>query len=361
MDSLKSTPRQDGFHIPAEFEKHSGCWILFPERPDNWRLNAIPAQQAFANVAKVISRFEKVTVGASSRQIAYAQRLLPEYIRVVEIEIDDAWVRDTGPTCVVNSEGVVRGIDWEFNSWGGLFASWDKDNLIANRVLEIENLDRYKSTMVLEGGAINVDGEGTLITTEECVLNHNRNPNMDKFAVERVFTEYCNIEKVIWLPRGIYFDETGGHIDNLCCFIRPGVVALTWTDDKTDPQREISTEAYDVLNREVDAKGRSLEIHKIHQPAPMFITQEENEGFEKTIGTISRKPGNRLPASYINFYIANGGVIMPNFDDPMDIRAKNTLQSLFPDREVVAVPAREILLGGGAIHCIVQQIPFQQV
>ena len=349
---------QDEFRMPAEFEKHRGCWILFPERHDNWRQSAVPAQQAFANVATTVSRFEKVTVGALPTQLARVRRLLPEHIRVVSIEYDDAWIRDTGRTCVINSQGVVRGIKWEFNSWGGLFASWNKDNLVAQKVLEIEKLDRYESSMVLEGGAVHVDGEGTLIATMECVLNSNRNANMDKHKAETIFKEYFNTEKVIWLPRGIYLDETGGHIDNLCCFVRPGVVVLAWTNDQTDPQWEISADAYNILSKETDAKGRRLEIHKLHQPQPMFITKEESEGFEAGHGTISRKTGDRLPASYVNFYIANGVVVMPSFNDPMDIQAVNTLQSLFPDRKVVAVSAREILLGGGAVHCIVQQIPL---
>lgn len=359
MKTINSTPRQDGFRMPAEFEKHSGCWLLFPERPDNWRLNALPAQRAFAKVAEVISQFERVTVGASTIQLPSARRLLPSHIQIVEIEYNDAWIRDTGPTCVVNDEGIVRGIDWEFNSWGGLFESWEKDNLIAKRVLEIEGLDRYKSDIVLESGAIHVDGEGTLIATEECVLNPNRNHNMTKTEFEMLFKEYLNVDKIIWLPRGIYLDETGGHVDNLCCFIRPGVVALTWTDDKADPQWEVSTEAYDILCQARDAKDRCFEIHKIHQPKPLFITHEESVGFKRSLGTISRQAGDRLPASYINFYIANDGIIMPSFDDSMDAKAQLDLQSLFPDRKVVSVPSRELLLGGGAVHCIVQQISYK--
>lgn len=358
MKTFPSTPREDGFRMPAEFERHSGCWMLFPERPDNWRLSAIPAQRAVAKVARKISKFEKVTVGASSTQLANARSLLAASISVVDIEFDDAWIRDTGPTCVINADAVVRGIDWAFNSWGGLFESWEKDDLVAQKVLEIENLDRYKSSMVMEGGAVHVDGEGTLVTTEECILNPNRNPGMSKSEAERILKEHLGVDKVIWLPRGIYLDEAGGHVDNLCCFVRPSVMVLAWTDDSSDPQWEISREALEILQKETDARGRQLEIHKIHQPSPMFITREESEGFEKSLGTISRKVGDRLPASYIGFYISNGGVVMPSFDDPMDVKAKNTLQSVFPDRAVVDVPARELLLGGGTVHCMTQQIPL---
>lgn len=357
MKTFSSTPRQDGFRMPAEFEEHSGCWMLFPERPDNWRLSAIPAQRAVANVARIISQFEKVTVGASATQLANARSLLPAHVRVVHIEFDDAWIRDTGPTCVINSAAVVRGVDWEFNSWGGLFESWEKDDLVAQKVLEIEHLDRYKSSMVMEGGAVHVDGEGTLVTTEECILNSNRNPKMNKSEAEWTLKEHLGVDKVIWLPRGIHLDEAGGHVDNLCCFVRPGVLVLAWTDDSSDPQWGISREAFEILQKETDARGRRLEIHKIHQPSPMFISREESEGFEKSLGTISRKAGDRLPASYIGFYISNGGVVMPSFDDPMDVKVKNTLQCVFPDKEVVDVPAREMLLGGGTVHCMTQQIP----
>lgn len=214
MKTRSSTPRQDGFRMPAEFEKHRGCWMLFPERQDVWRLNTVPACQAFLKVIQAIARFEPVTVGVLPAQLATVRRWLPNHVRAVSIEYDDVWIRDTGPTCVVNSQGVVRGVDWEFNAWGGLFTSWDKDNQVARQVLEREELDRYKSSMILEGGAVYVDGEGTLIATAECILNPNRNANLDRRTAETIFKEYFNVVKVIWLPRGIYRDETMGHIDN---------------------------------------------------------------------------------------------------------------------------------------------------
>ena len=359
MKIINSTPLKDGFRMPGEFEPHTGCWILWPERLDNWRLNAKPAQQTFVSVAIAISQFEQVTVGAKPNQVANARQMLPSHIRVVEIEYDDAWVRDTGPTCVVNN-GVVRGVDWEFNSWGGedgIFPSWDKDNAVAREILKIEGVDRYKADIVLEGGAILVDGEGTALTTEECLLNPNRNSGKSKIEIENYLIQYLNVKKVIWFKRGIYLDEAGGHIDNLCCFIRPGVVALTWIDDKSNPQYEISAEAYELLRNELDAQGRRFEIHKIHQPSPMYITKEESEGFVGIEGSVSRNEGDLLPASYINFYIANYGIIMPFFNDPQDEKAHKVVQELFPDRKVVGILSRELLMGGGAIHCIVQQIP----
>lgn len=359
--TLDSTPRKDGFRMPGEFEPHAGSWLLWPERPDNWRLGAKPAQRTFAQVAAAISQFEPVTVGASPAQFLNARNMLPPEVRVVEMTNNDSWIRDCGPTFVINDHGTVRGIDWDFNAWGGLdgglYFPWDQDDLVAQKVLEIERTDRYKANIVLEGGSIHVDGQGTLMATEECLLNPNRNPDLSREEIEDTLKEYLNLEKVIWLSRGVFNDETNGHVDNICCFIRPGVVALTWTDDVNDPQYEISQDAYEALSRAVDARGRKLEIHKIHQPDPILITREESEGVDVIAGTLPRQEGDRLAGSYINFYIANGGIVMPAFNDRHDDPAKQTLAQLFPDRKVVAVPAREILLGGGNIHCITQQQP----
>jgi len=361
---LETTPRADGFRMPAEFESHTGTWMLWPERPDNWRLGANPAQHAFATVAAAISGGEPVTVGVSPRQFANARAMLAPQIRVVEISNDDSWMRDCGPTFVVDGKGEVRVVDWIFNAWGGLdgglYFPWDQDDLVAAKVAEIERVDRYRAPIVLEGGSIHVDGEGTLMVTEECLLNKNRNPDLTREQIEEVLANYLNVEKVIWLGRGVYEDETNGHVDNICCFIRPGVVALTWTDDKSDPQYEISKDAFDRLSGTTDAKGRKLEIHRVHQPDPILITAEESGGVDVVEGTQPREEGMRLAASYINFYIANGVIVMPSFNDPHDEPAQKQLAALFPDRKVIAVPAREILLGGGNIHCITQQQPAPQ-
>lgn len=349
--------------MPAEFEPHAGCWMLWPERTDNWRLGAKPAQRAFAAVAAAISQFEAVTMGVSRGQFLNARHILPPGVRLVEISSNDSWMRDCGPTFVVNDakkgspEG-VRGVDWQFNAWGGLYFPWDQDDLVTRKVLEIERIDRYQADFILEGGSIHVDGQGTLLTTEECLLNPNRNPQLSQAEIEENLRQYLGIEKIIWLGRGVHRDETSGHVDNLCCFARPGVVALTWTDDRADPQYEISAEAYDRLAQASDARERRFEIHKIHQPGPLWITEEESAGVDVVEGRFPRRVGDRLATSYINFYIANGGVIAPTFDDPRDAAALKTLARLFPDRRVVSLPAREILLGGGGIHCILQQQPL---
>lgn len=364
MKTLKTTPKADGFRMPGEFEKHEGCWIIWPQRPDNWRNGGKPAQKVFAEVAEAINRFEPVTVCVNSDQYNNARDIISEDVRVIEISNNDGWIRDCGATFVVNKEE-VRGVDWIFNAWGGLvdglYFPWDKDDAFAQKMCEVIGVDRYRlNEFVLEGGSIHVDGEGTLVTTEECLLSEGRNPDLTKEEIENVLKEYLNLEKIIWLKRGIYNDETNGHVDNIFNFVRPGECVLAWTDDKNDPQYEISQECYEILSKETDAKGRKLKIHKLHVPSPVLITEEESEGVDRVNGTLPRLPGDRLSASYANYYTANGGVVFPMFDDPNDEKARKLLQELYPDREVVGIYAREILLGGGNIHCITQQHPTAQ-
>ncbi len=359
--TLDSDPRRDGYRMPGEFEPHSGCWMLWPERPDNWRLGAKPAQQAFVAVATAIAGSEPVSVGVSAAQYANARRLLPGAVRVVEISSNDAWMRDVGPTFVVNDRGGVRGVDWQFNAWGGLdgglYFPWDKDDAVAQKVLEIEGRDRYRAPFVLEGGAIHVDGQGTLITTEECLLNRNRNPGLTRDEIADLLRRYLGVEAVVWLGKGTYMDETDGHVDNLCAYVRPAEVVLNWTDDRNDPQYESSREAYERLKEARDARGRRFEVHKLVQPGPLLMTAEEAAGVDSSEGTKRRQAGDWLAGSYVNFYLGTKRVVVPLLDRKRDGAALRKLKSLFPRHEVVGVPGREILLGGGNVHCITQQVP----
>jgi agmatine deiminase len=359
--TLPGTPAADGFRMPGEFEPHAGCWMLWPERPDNWREAARPAQLAFAQVAAAIARFEPVTVGASSAHYSTARALLSEHVRLIEMAHDDAWMRDVGPTCLVNRRGVVRGVDWHFNAWGGLegglYFPWDQDELVARKVLECERLDRYRAPLVNEGGAIHVDGEGTALVTEECLLNPNRNPRFERGGLEQLLRAYLGVRQIVWLGRGVFNDETGGHIDNLAGFVRPGEVCLTWTERRRDPQYAISRDAWERLHDARDARGRRLKVTRLPMPGPLALRAREASGIVAREGTRPRRAGERLAASYVNFYIANRGIVMPLLDARTDRLAARRLQRLFPTRRVVGVPAREILLGGGNIHCITQQIP----
>jgi len=360
--TLDSNPRRDGYRMPGEFEPHAGCWLLWPERPDNWRLGAKPAQQCFVALATAIAGGEPVTVGVSAAQYANARRQLPAAIRVVELSSNDAWVRDTGPTFVINDRGGIRGIDWQFNAWGGLqgglYFPWDRDQAVAQKVIEIEGCDRYHAPFILEGGSIHVDGQGTLLTTEECLLNPNRNPHLSRAQIETLLQRYCNVEVVIWLGKGVHLDETDGHVDNLCAFVRPGEVVLTWTNDRNDPQYAISRDAHERLKDARDARGRRFKVHKLQQPGPLHMTAEEAAGVDGAEGSQPRSAGHRLAASYVNFYIGNGRIVMPQLDPQRDGDARAKLKELFPRRQVVGVPGREILLGGGNVHCVTQQVPL---
>ena len=358
--TYQSTPREDGFRMPGEHEPHAGMWMAWPERTDNWRYGGKPAQLAFVNVAKAIAEVTPLTMAVSAGQYDNARNLLPDHIRVVEITTNDAWMRDIGPSYVVNDKGERRGVDWEFNAWGGLvdglYFPWDRDDQVAHKICEMEGDGHYRAPIILEGGSIHVDGDGTLYTTEECLLHPSRNPDLSKEDIEQVLKDYLSIEKVIWIPQGLYNDETNGHVDNLIHVVRPGEVILSWCDDENDPQYEISQTAYEALSNTTDARGRTLVIHKMHVPGPLFIREDEAGGIDACEG-MERSAGERLAGSYANFLITNQRIILPLLDPARDDDARALLADLFPDYEIVGVDAREILLGGGNVHCITQQVP----
>ena len=362
MKILKSIPSQDGFYMPAEFSRHSGCIMIFPHRRDSWQFGAYAARKAFAEAIEIISRSEKVTVCARFDDYDSARSMLPDRVRIVEMESDDSWARDVAPTFVTNGSE-LRGIDWGFNAWGGLedglYFPWDKDNKMARKLCDLLEADVYdKRGFILEGGSIHSDGEGTILTTEACLLSAGRNPGMTKDEIEQELKSCLGAEKVIWLKSGIYNDETNEHVDNICAFTSPGNVVLGWTDDKSDPQYEMSKSCLEILEASTDARGRKIKVHKLPLPKPVTITAEECAGLDDMNGEPTRTPGERLAASYVNFYISNAHVVCPQFGDDNDSRAIEILSELFPKREVVGVYARDILIGGGNIHCITQQIPY---
>ena len=347
-----------GRRAAADWDAHARCWMAWPERPDNWRCGGRPAQEAFARVAAAIARHEEVVVCAGPRSLPDARALLPPTVRTLAVATDDAWMRDVGPTFVFDPTAGRRGlagVDWRFNCWGGkCYADWAQDERVAARILEHEGLEREASDMVLEGGSILTDGEGTLLATEQCLLHPNRNPRMGRRDIERELGARLGVEKVIWLPRGLHGDtDTDGHVDNLAAFAAPGTVLLAWTDDAADPQHAVSREALAVLRRERDARGRELNVIKLPTPPPLYMTEEEARGVQPAPGTLPREAGERLPASYANFYLANGAVVMAGFGAAAaDRAARDIVRRAFPGYEVHQVCSREILLGGGGIHCI---------
>ena len=285
-------------------------------------------------------------------------------IEILAIDSNDAWARDVAPTFVTNNAGELRGISWRFNAWGGdydgLYADWEKDDALAAMFCSTLGIPCYDAApFVLEGGAIHSDGEGTILATEACLLSPGRNPSLSKEEIEHQLKKYLGAEKILWLPHGIYGDETNEHVDNICAFVRPGEVVLAWTDDVSDPQYAYSRACLEQLESRKDAKGRTIKVHKLYIPAkPVCIRQEDLPGYVYEEGEAERTEGERLAASYVNFYISNGSVLVPQFHDVMDEPAVALLTELFPERKVVPVYARDILLGGGNIHCITQQIPY---
>lgn len=345
-----TVPRADGFAMPAEWAPHERCWMIWPERPDNWRDEAKPAQRAFAEVAAAIARFEPVTMLVSAAQTQAARAALPSSVGVMEMPSDDSWARDVGPSFVTDGRA-LRGVDWRFNAWAGLYAPYDKDDRLASALCGRLGIPCYRADFVLEGGAIHVDGAGRVLVTESCLLDPARNPGITREGMESRLRDYLGVSQILWLGRGIPEDETGGHVDNLACFAPDGSVLLAWCGDPADPHYEVSRDA------EARLRSRGVAVVKLPMPPAMFITEAEASGVQAGSSNMVRRAGARLAASYVNFCIANGAIIAPAFGAATDDAARAILASAFPGRAVVMLPAREILLGGGNIHCITQQQP----
>lgn len=361
-----NTPKQNGFSMPAEFSAHHGTIMIWPERPGSWGDDPSAARKAFAEIAAHLVKDEQVYMLVNERTMQSAKQMLPESVHLLLIDTDDSWARDVAPTFVRNRAGELRGIDWAFNAWGGdfdgLYTDYEEDDATASVVCRALNLPCYDAhPFVLEGGSIHSDGEGTVLVTEACLLSGGRNPRMTKEQITDMLKEYLGAEKVIWLPHGIYQDETNEHIDNVCAFVAPGEVVLAWCEDENDPQYAMSAADLALLEQETDAKDRKLKIHKLPVPKyPVCITETDLEGYTFAEGEAVRTLGERLAASYVNFYFGNGCVLVPQFggeNSESDAEACRILQACIPDRRVIPIDAREILLGGGNIHCITQQIP----
>ncbi len=364
-----TTPKNDGFFMPAEYFPHGGTVMIWPVRPGSWPGGGVAAQCAFLDVATAIAQGETVYLLANPEDLTAVEKrvaALPttKYpIQILSIPSDDSWARDTAPTFLVDGEGGLRAVDWKFNAWGGdfdgLYPDYAQDDLVASRFAQHLNIPCYDTRpFVLEGGAIHSDGEGTVLVTESCLLSPGRNPHMTQDEISSQLQEYLGAEKILWLPRGIYNDETTEHVDNICAFVSPGQVVLGWTEEENDPQYPLSKACYDYLSAQRDARGRVIVIHKLPIPKkPITLTADEIAHFDFAPGELALEAGERLPASYVNFYIANDSVLVPQFGDAHDDLACEILRPLFPEREIVLISARDILVGGGNIHCITQQIP----
>ena len=338
------SPADLGYRWPAEWTPHAATWLAWPHCRDTWPGNFERIPPLFARLVQVLSQQEKVHVLAGGdRVIADARRRTGgvENVELHNVETDDAWIRDHGPTFLVGPVGAPPAIvDWEYNAWGGKYPPFDKDNAVPKRIAEILGRRRFAPDMVLEGGAIDGNGLGAALTTETCLLDARRNPALSRRHVEQRLADYCGVRKVLWLRGGgIAGDDTDGHVDQLARFVNPTTVVAALEDDPHDENYRRLRENFEQLRTFTDQDGRPLQVVSLPMPKAVYHNKQ------------------RLPASYCNFYIANGVVIAPGFDDPADEEVAGALADLFPNRQVLSLPARDLVLGLGAFHCLTQQEP----
>jgi agmatine deiminase len=336
-------PKDLKYRMPAEWQTHRRTFIAWPVLdsmcfPENYE----NVCQGYIEIIKAIAEFEPVMVVADPGEMEKVKGFfVGRQVEFLAIEHNDSWIRDNGPTFVIDDDGNLAGVNWNFNAWGGKYAHWDKDNLVASKILNFCNIKEFNAPLVMEGGSFHVDGEGTLITTEQCLLNPNRNPGLTKEQIENDLKNYLNIGKIIWLKNGLCGDETDGHVDNVACFAAPGKIIMQVCDDPSDENFKISRENLEILQNSTDAKNRKFEIISIQQPPIM-----EHEG-------------SRLTLSYLNFYFVNGGIILPVFGgvaEKTDKMAVKTLQATFPERIIKTVNGMAVISEGGNVHCATQQM-----
>lgn len=341
------TPGALGYRFPAEWEPHAATWLAWPHKPETWPGKFEPIPAIWQQLVSMLSRFEPVHICCGGEAVMrQAREMVGDYPNAIlhDFPTNDVWARDHGPMFVLGMtpDGTPLPpmiVDWQYNAWGGKYPPFDLDNDIPRRVAEYLGYPRFTPGIILEGGAVDGDGQGTILTTEECLLNPNRNPNLSQTEVEQYLSDYCGTRKVLWLGRGIEGDDTDGHIDELARFVAPHTVVCAIEENPNDPNHEPLHENFARLREMTDAAGRKLEVVPIPMPAPLHYD------------------GQRLPASYMNFYIANGAVIVPVFDQPTDRVAIERLRQLFPDRQIIGIYAVDLFWGLGAFHCITQQQP----
>ena len=341
LDADDPCPARDGYAMPAEWTPHKRTWMCWPCRLEVWGSEdaMLRAKQAYARVARAISSFEPVTMAARPQDAAEVKLATACKVEIFECALDDSWARDIGPTFVTGESGRA-GVTWQFNAWGNKYANYANDDAFAHAVLKREDAKIYEAPLVCEGGAIHVDGEGTLIVLEQTLLNANRNPNLTRQQVEERLALFTGARKIIWLGEGFADEETDGHVDNIACFVSPGRV-LVGIPPRAHPDYEPAQAVIRRLREARDAQGREIEVVEIAQPVKIA----------------SDWRGRPLAWSYVNFYLANGGLVMPAFDDMNDEKARAVLADCFPGRDILQVEALDIVQGGGGIHCITQQEP----
>lgn len=338
LDAETPTPARAGYAMPADWVGHTRSWMCWPCRDETWGDDEtmLKARQATARIARAISAFEPVMLAVRHEDAAAAKLATAGKVHLFETTLDDSWARDTGPTFLCGPDGSCAAVQWQFNAWGGKYRPYANDAGMATRIANQLGCRVYDSPLVCEGGAIHTDGEGTLITTEQCLLNANRNPGMSKDEVESWLERFTGARKVIWLGDGFSDLETDGHVDNIACFTEPGRVLVGVPSSPSLPDAAPVREAIRRLKETRDAEDRAIEVVELPQPRRVRFDWR----------------GRVMQTSYVNFYIANGGIVMPAFDDPNDDKAQAVLADCFPGRDILQVEVLDLLQGGGGIHCI---------
>jgi agmatine deiminase len=336
-DAPAVTPAAAGFRMPAEWAPHAGCLMAWPSRPELWGSRLEDAARDYAAVARAIAGFEPVIMACNPGLAAGVRARCGPGVTPIEIPIDDSWARDSGPAFVRGPGGEVAVVGFGFNAWGDRWHPYDDDARLSERLAGILGLRFFRAPFVLEGGSFLVDGEGTLVTTEQCLLNPNRNPGLSRARIEDELRASLGASTIIWLPFGHSLDTgpegTDGHVDGVLQYVAPGRVLLEHVADPRSPEHERGLANLAVLHAARDAAGRSFEV-------------------------VVLDPGPDSPVSYANHYLANGAVIVPLAgNDAVDGPALQALAAAYPDRRVVGVPGRTLAFGGGGPHCITQQIP----
>jgi agmatine deiminase len=341
------TPSSLGFRVPAEWEPQEAVWLSWPVNLDTWPGHFGPVPEKFAEIAAAIARFQKVRINCERARQEEVVRLLRaagadlSRVEFFDHPINDSWCRDHGPIFIKNdSTGEIAVTDWKYNAWGGKYPPFDKDNQIPRRVAEALGLRRFEIPMVLEGGSIEVDGAGQLLTTEACLLNENRNPHLNREQIERQLRDNLGVDRILWLHDGIVGDDTDGHIDDLARFYRSDAIVTVREENSSDENHAVLEENWDCLHDLRTRDGRPFELKALPMPSPVVCD------------------GERLPASYANYLVINEAVLLPVFRQPgPDGLAAEILQDCFPGRAIVPIDCVDLVLGLGALHCISQQQP----
>jgi agmatine deiminase len=341
MPSLQSqTPRTLGFYLPAESAPHAATWLAWPDDDELWMGYLDRVREEVTAFVNTIARFEPVhLLVANDAVYADAQRRVGKNVFFHIVPYSDIWVRDSGPIFLVNNQDEVLLTDWEFNGWGNKFSS-QPDNSIPRSMAQILDCTVASAGIVLEGGSIEPDGQGTILSTRQCLLSKERNPHLSQTQIEEKLREYLGINQVIWLNDGLQNDHTDGHIDTLARFIDCDRVLTVACEDSVHCNYNATQENIDILRSSRGSNGNAILVTELPLPKNAI----EFDGYD-------------LPASYANYYICNGAVIVPQYGDPNDSAALGILRPLYPDREIIGLSARALVTGGGAFHCITQQQP----